>query len=49
VGVSMHDVEALAGVSIATESNTLDHPEKVSTAQQARVRDAITRSATAPS
>jgi LacI family transcriptional regulator len=37
----MHDVAALAGVSIATVSNTLNHPEKVSPAQQARVREAM--------
>jgi LacI family transcriptional regulator len=41
VGVSMHDVAALAGVSTATVSNTLNHPEKVSPAQQRKVREAM--------
>jgi LacI family transcriptional regulator len=37
----MHDVAARAGVSTATVSNTLNHPEKVSLAQQEKVRQAM--------
>ncbi|MBT1674946.1 LacI family DNA-binding transcriptional regulator [Curtobacterium aurantiacum] len=38
---SVHHVAARAGVSLATVSNVLNHPERVADATAARVRDAI--------
>ncbi|MEN0024812.1 MAG: LacI family DNA-binding transcriptional regulator [Microbacterium sp.] len=38
---SVHHVAARAGVSLATVSNVLNHPERVAEATAARVRDAI--------
>jgi len=37
----MHHVAALAGVSVATVSNVLNHPEKVAEGTRGRVEDAI--------
>ncbi|MGY4541785.1 LacI family transcriptional regulator [Arthrobacter sp. UYNi723] len=41
VSASVKDVAALAGVSVGTVSNVLNHPDKVSTAALARVQAAI--------
>ncbi len=38
---SVHHVAARAGVSLATVSNVLNHPERVAEGTAARVRDAI--------
>ncbi len=38
---SIKDVAVLAGVSVGTVSNVLNHPERVSSATRRRVRDAI--------
>ena len=41
--VSVRDVAHLAGVSVGTVSNVMNHPEKVSESAVERVHDAITK------
>ena len=47
-GFTVHDIARLAGVSAMTVSRTLNHPEKVSPAVLARVREVVARTGFVP-
>ena len=47
-GFTVHDIARLAGVSAMTVSRTLNHPEKVSPAALAKVREVVARTGFVP-